>query len=224
MPGAFFVTVDEGGRRRKELATKNMVKGYSVYGEPLVTVDGVEYRVWIPYRSKFAAFIIKGFRGDFAKPGSKVLYLGAAQGTTVSHVSDLVGERGLIYAIEISPRAMTDLLALTARRKNIIPILADARRPESYMSQVSQVDYLYCDVAQPNQSELFIQNARYYLKGGGKGMIAIKARSIDVVADPRRVFARERSALKEGGFQITMESQLEPFEKDHMMIYGEWKG
>jgi len=224
MPGIYFVTLLEAGRARKELATKNLVKGYSVYGEPLVRVNGEEYRIWIPYRSKLAAFIVKGFRGDFIRPGSRVLYLGAAQGTTVSHVSDVIGNTGIIYAIEISSRAMTELLSVTAKKKNIVPLLADARRPESYMTNVSQVDYLYCDVAQPNQSELFLQNARYYLKSGGKGMIAIKARSIDVVADPRKVFAQERLALKAGGFKIVQESELEPFEKDHLIIYGEWKG
>ncbi len=224
MPGMYFVSLEEGGRTRKELATRNLVRGYSVYGEPLVKVNGDEYRIWIPYRSKLAAFIVKGFRGDFIRPGSSVLYLGAAQGTTVSHVSDVVGLSGIIYAIEISRVAMSELLGVASRKKNIVPILADARRPESYMGRVLQVDYLYCDVAQPNQAELFVNNARYFLKEGGKGMIAIKARSIDVVADPRRVFAKERDVLKKGGFEIIDQRELEPFEKDHMMIYAEWKG
>ncbi|MGC8601425.1 MAG: fibrillarin-like rRNA/tRNA 2'-O-methyltransferase [Thermoprotei archaeon] len=224
MPGIYFLSIDEGGRIRRELATKNLVRGYSVYGEPLVRVDNEEYRIWIPYRSKLAAFIIKGFRGDFIRPGSSVLYLGAAQGTTVSHVSDVIGNSGIVYAVEISRVAMSELLKVSLKKKNIVPILADARRPEGYMNRVLQVDYLYCDVAQPNQAELFIDNAKYFLKVGGKGMIAIKARSIDVVADPARVFAREREALRKGGFEILDQKQLEPFEKDHLMIYAEWKG
>ena len=31
------------------------------------------------------------------KPGSKVLYLGAASGTSVSHVADIVGPTGAVY-------------------------------------------------------------------------------------------------------------------------------
>ena len=50
-----------------------------------------EYRAWNPFRSKLAAAIVGGIEHIHMKPGSKVLYLGAASGTTVSHVSDLVG-------------------------------------------------------------------------------------------------------------------------------------
>ena len=47
--------------------------------------------MWNPFRSKLAAAILGGVDKIHMKPGSKVLYLGAASGTTVSHVSDLVG-------------------------------------------------------------------------------------------------------------------------------------
>lgn len=50
-----------------------------------------EYRAWNPFRSKLAAAILGGVDKIYMKPGSKVLYLGAASGTTVSHVSDIVG-------------------------------------------------------------------------------------------------------------------------------------
>lgn len=51
----------------------------------------IEYRAWNPFRSKLAASIVGGVGDIHIKPGSKVLYLGAASGTTVSHVSDIVG-------------------------------------------------------------------------------------------------------------------------------------
>ncbi len=51
----------------------------------------IEYRVWNPFRSKLAAAILGGVDQIYMPPGSKVLYLGAASGTTVSHVSDIVG-------------------------------------------------------------------------------------------------------------------------------------
>ena len=34
----------------------------------------------------------------YIRPGAFVLYLGAASGTSVSHVSDIVGPEGLVYA------------------------------------------------------------------------------------------------------------------------------
>ena len=43
----------------------------------------------LPFRSKLAAAILGGVENIWMKPGSKVLYLGAASGTTVSHVSDI---------------------------------------------------------------------------------------------------------------------------------------
>lgn len=74
-----------------------MVPGESVYNEKRISIENkatnekVEYRVWNPYRSKIAAAIIGGVSELFIAPGTKVLYLGAASGTTVSHVSDIVG-------------------------------------------------------------------------------------------------------------------------------------
>lgn len=50
-----------------------------------------EYRAWNPFRSKLAAAILGGVDKIHMGPGKKVLYLGAASGTTVSHVSDIVG-------------------------------------------------------------------------------------------------------------------------------------
>ena len=80
--------------------TRNFAPGESVYGEKRITleekvgetINKIEYRVWNVFRSKLAASIVNGISEIFIQPGSKVLYLGAASGTTVSHVSDIVGE------------------------------------------------------------------------------------------------------------------------------------
>lgn len=48
-------------------------------------------RQWNPFRSKLASAILGGVKNIYMEPGMKVLYLGAASGTTVSHVADLVG-------------------------------------------------------------------------------------------------------------------------------------
>jgi rRNA 2'-O-methyltransferase fibrillarin len=79
------------------LVTKNLVPGESVYGEKRVSIEGgeegvkIEYRVWNPFRSKLAAGVLGGMENLFIEPGTKVLYLGAASGTSVSHVADIVG-------------------------------------------------------------------------------------------------------------------------------------
>ena len=79
------------------LVTKNIVPGESVYGEKRIAIDNgadgtkTEYRVWNPFRSKLAAGILGGLEDIYIAPGKKVLYLGAASGTSVSHVADIVG-------------------------------------------------------------------------------------------------------------------------------------
>jgi len=134
------------------LVTLNSVPGVSVYGEKRISVDGaegekIEYRVWNPFRSKLAAAILGGVDAIHMGPGSKVLYLGAASGTTVSHVADLVGKEGLVYAVEFSHRSGRDLINMA---KNVIPIIEDARNPHKYRMLVPMVDCVFADVAQPD--------------------------------------------------------------------------
>lgn len=168
------------------LVTRNMDTGHSVYGEKRIAVEEgekkVEYRVWNPFRSKLAAAIVGGVENIYIKPcvrlakfarfssienavlfgfllcsGAKLLYLGAASGTTVSHCSDVVGpvrnllvvllfvpilvflcksgsqivvvvvQTGTVYAVEFSHRSGRDLINVAKRRTNIIPIIEDAR-------------------------------------------------------------------------------------------------
>ncbi len=121
-----------------------------VYGERIQN----GYRLWDPYRSKLAALILKGKGQAISlRVDSKILYLGAATGTTVSHLADIVSE-GLVYAVEFSARSMRDLIGLCERRTNIIPILADAAKPEDYAPLLEPVDLIYQDVAQRNQAQI----------------------------------------------------------------------
>jgi len=135
------------------LLTKNIAPGESVYNEKRVSVDNkdtgdkTEYRVWNPFRSKLAAAIVGGVENIYMKPGSKVLYLGAASGTTVSHVADLVGPEGAVYAVEFSKRSGRDLVNMAKKRTNVIPIIEDARHPQKYRMLVPMVDVIFADVA-----------------------------------------------------------------------------
>jgi fibrillarin-like pre-rRNA processing protein len=191
-----------------------------VYGERIV--EGL--RIWDPHRSKLAALLVKsrlagGLGGLVSElklqPDAKVLYLGAATGTTVSHVSDLV-PRGLVYAVEFSPRSMRDLLGLCQARDNIIPLLEDASQPERYASFLEPVDLVYQDVAQRNQAEIASRNAARYLKPGGTLVLMIKARSVDVTADPKEVCRTEIERLE--GFDLLSVSDLRPYHQDHWAV------
>ncbi|MEM2238403.1 MAG: fibrillarin-like rRNA/tRNA 2'-O-methyltransferase [Candidatus Caldarchaeum sp.] len=219
--GVYWVEDVEGMR----LATRNLAEGFSVYGEQLVRFENVEYRVWNPYRSKLAAAITKEIREIFIRPGSRVLYLGSATGTTASHVSDIVGEKGRVYAVDFSPKVMQQFLRNVAeRRRNVVPILDDATRPENYSFIVGVVDVVYADVAQPSQAHIVAANSRLMLKKGGGVLLAVKARSIDSVEEPEVIVKREVKTLAEKGFEVVDRVELEPYEKDHVMVAAVYHG
>ncbi len=216
-PNVYIVELEDGSVR---LATKNLVPGKRVYGEKLYKWDDGEYREWNIYRSKLAAALVKGLEELPIKKGDKILYLGAATGTTPSHISDIIGEEGKLYGVEFAPRVMREFVVLAEERKNMIPILGDARKPREYRHLVELTDGLYADVAQPNQAEIVADNADFFLKDGGYMLMAIKARSVDVTKSPEEVFRRELTTLKERGFEILDIVHLDPFDKDHAMIYA----
>src|SRR4030042_4030225 len=152
--------------KRSILLTKNLVPGKTVYTENLIKEDNIEYREWDAFKSKLAAAILKGLNQTGLKPGDVVLYLGAASGTTVSHVSDIVGKDGFVFAIDFAPRVVRELVFVAASRKNIAPILADAKQPQTYFHKITQADFLYQDIAQKNQAEIFLKNMIYLKKEG----------------------------------------------------------
>jgi len=203
-------------KKGEHILTENLVPGAKVYGEQLIKVKKVEFRTWNPYRSKPAAGIARGLKNFPLKPGMKILYLGIASGTTASHFSDVIGKDGVIYGVEVSDRSIRDLNHVAEKRGNIIPILANARKPEDY-SWIEHVDFVFQDVATDDQSEILIRNAEKFLKPKGFAMLSIKARSIDVTKPPREIYRKEIAKL-EKHFQILEKIELDPFEKDHMLV------
>ncbi len=204
-------------REGKRIYTKNLFPGKKVYGEDLVSFDDEEYREWTPFRSKLSAALLKGIKGLEIKEDMKILYLGAAQGTTVSHLSDIV-TKGEIYCIEIASKPFEKLLALCELRENLFPILEDANHPENYEEVVEEVDLVYQDIAQRNQAEIFVKNIKKYLKKGGQGFIMIKARSIDVSADTKDIFEKQLKEIELAGLKIEEKVDLRPFDKDHIAV------
>ena len=202
---------------KKGLYTLNLTPGSTVYDERLSKKGGHEYRSWSPERSKLAAAILKNISQIGIMPGSVVLYLGASTGTTVSHVSDIVGREGFVFAVEFAPRVARELVFLAQERPNIAPILADANRPETYLKNVAKADAVYQDIAQKNQVEIFLKNMDLFLKKGGFGLIAVKARSIDMTRKPKSIYNEVKREL-EKSLIIVDNRVLEPFEKDHCFI------
>jgi len=203
----------------KQVATQNLVKGIDVYGEKLVKYEGEEYRVWDPFRSKLAAALQNGLTDLPIMNKSKVMYIGASTGTTVSHISDIIGINGLVFAIESSSRVARELLEnLASKRENIVPILEDARKPRSYFSVFGTVDVLYCDIAQPDQTEIAIANCFIYLKPTGTLLLVVKTRSINVLLNPKTVIAQEAKKLENSKFSIKQIIDLEPYDRDHALI------
>ncbi|KAJ2003913.1 Small subunit processome complex component [Coemansia thaxteri] len=210
------------------LVTKNLVPGESVYGEKRISVDGpdgtkTEYRVWNPFRSKIAAGILGGVDHIHIAPGKKVLYLGAASGTTVSHVADVVGPEGAVYAVEFSHRSGRDLINMAKKRTNVVPIVEDARYPQKYRMLVPMVDVIFADVAQPDQARIIALNAHQFLKNTGHIVISIKANCIDSTVEASKVFAREVKKMQEEKIKPQEQLTLEPYERDHALVVGVYR-
>lgn len=206
-----------------KIATSNLTPAHHVYGEELIKREGKEYRVWDYYRSKPAAAIKRGLKTFPISAGMKILYLGIASGTTASHFSDILGKRGLIYGVDVSQRVLRDAIRMAELRNNIIPILADARKPKDYENIViEKVDLVYEDVASPDQIQILIRNAERFLKSGSWAMIAIKSQSIDVTKKPPEVYKICLSELKKH-FKILEKVELDPYEKAHLFVVMKFK-
>ena len=195
--------------------TENADPGNEVYGENLNEFKGQEYRRWVEKRSKVGAAIQNGMNIEL-RTEMNVLYLGAASGTTVSHFSDIL-EDGVIVGVEYSDTVIKDLVSLAERRDNIAPVLGNARNPEEYEKYLDEYGYIFQDISQQDQPEIFLKNCRKYLKENGVGLLAIKARSISDSRPKEEIFEEVKDKISEE-YEIVDEVELEPYEKDHMVI------
>lgn len=203
----------EAGR----LYTISYAPGRNVYGEKVLKFGGKEYREWNPTKSKLGAALMKGISQIGIMPGKSVLYLGCSTGTTCSHVSDILGKDGFLFGLDFAPRMVREFVFLCEGRDNIAPLLADANHPEEYADKVPQVDVVFQDIAQRDQVNIFLKNCKKFLKKGGFGLLAVKARSIDVTKKPRQIFEIVRQQLQKEAM-IVEYRELEPFERDHCMF------
>lgn len=196
------------------LYTLNLTPGKTVYDESIITQNSIEYRDWNPKKSKLGAALMKGVSQIGIMPGKSVLYLGCSTGTTCSHVSDILGNNGILFGVDPAPRVMREFIFLSEDRKNMAPIIEDANHPERYQEFVPKVDVVFQDIAQRSQVSIFLKNCDMFLKKGGFGLLVIKARSIDVTKDPKKIFNQVRNEL-ERNITIVDYRELDPYEKDH---------
>ena len=187
------------------------IHGESVYGEKIIREGKYFYRLWNPWRSKLSAAIHLRLN-TFPFRDSRVLYLGAATGTTVSHVSDLAE---LVWAVEISPISMRSLIHLSEKRDNIIPILEDARHPDKYSVFVEHPDVIYQDVSQRDQVQIFIRNMEFYTPE--YGFLMLKTRTIDMRKKPKDVM-KDSVKILEDLFKISEIINISKYQNDHYAI------
>ena len=213
-----FPGIYEIRKKRRILLTKNLTPGKKVYDEKLIKEGKNEYREWNPKKSKLAAAILKNIKEIGIRKNDVVLYLGASYGTTVSHISDIIGKKGFIFALDFAPRVIRDLVFVCEERKNITPLFFDANHPEEYKNNITkQVDIVYQDVAQKNQAEIFLKNIEQFLRKEGYALLAVKARSIDITKNPRDIFNQIKEKLEKCLTVIDCKN-LDPFERDHCMF------
>ncbi|UCD01344.1 MAG: fibrillarin-like rRNA/tRNA 2'-O-methyltransferase [Promethearchaeota archaeon] len=207
-----------GSQEYLKLYTKNLDVGKRIYGEKLIIHKDIQYREWDPFRSKLAALILENPITNFLTDNLKCLYLGASSGTTISHLSDII-QSGIIYGVEFSERSIRQLIQNTSKRVNIVPILADARFPESYAKYFfTDIDLIYQDVAQPRQANIAVENCNYYLKNDGILIIAIKSQSIDSIQKSEYIYAQEKKILEKAGYQILESINIHKYAANHIIL------
>ncbi|MFW6003520.1 MAG: fibrillarin-like rRNA/tRNA 2'-O-methyltransferase [Halanaeroarchaeum sp.] len=204
------MTLPDGVERRTIDGNRGLAtQGAPVYGE--ATEDG--WRHWDPHRSKLGAMLEQEMDTGLQN-GDSVLYLGAANGTTVSHVADVAGPT---YAVEFAPRPVRDLVEVARTRERLFPLLKDARRPETYAHVVeSGLDVIVQDVATSGQARVANEN-RTFLADDGRLVLAVKARSEDVTRDPSAVFEDVLDTLADQ-YVVDARERLEPFHDDHLAV------
>ena len=171
--------------------------------------------VWNPYHSKLAAYVLgKGENWPFSKEDN-VLYLGAAEGNTISFLSEICDE-GKIIGVDISPMAVAELIKLAEKKRNIIPFLGDAHFPGKYEIYTGSPDIIYQDIAQSNQIEIFIRN--YHFFKPKCGFLMVKSRSMS--GKDKDIFEKSEKKL-ENEFNLLEIIEIEKWANGHKAYYIE---
>jgi len=214
---------------RRTLWTQNAVPGQAVYGESLRKFSGREHRRWDPTRSKLGAAMLRT-RDDPAvllpEPGTSLLYLGAGHGTSISHLHDhLCGQgnrfSGRLVAVDLAPRCLRELTHMAASRPGLVPVLGDARQHNAWGILVPhKVDWLFQDVAQAGQVDMFVAACRRFLNVGGQGLLSLKAASERWTGEGEAaLFAGVEEQLGAAGFNVVESIELTGYEDNHRLYH-----
>jgi len=214
---------------RRTLWTQNAVPGQAVYGESLRKFSGREHRRWDPTRSKLGAAMLRT-QDDPAdllpEPGTSLLYLGAGHGTSISHLHDHLcgqGNRfgGRLVAVDLAPRCLRELTHMAASRPGLVPVLGDARQHSAWGILVPRkVDWLFQDVAQAGQVDMFVAACRRFLNVGGQGLLSLKAASERWTGEGEAaLFAGVEEQLVAAGFEVVESIELTGYEDNHRLYH-----
>ncbi len=207
----------------RSLWSRNSVRGVSLRGERLKREGRKEWRQWNPRTSKIAAGLLKSKQsGLLPDSGANCLYLGSGHGTTISHLHDQVcGANnqfsGTILAVDISPRCIRDVIRLSESRPGILPIFADCRNLDSVSPFLNKkVAWLFQDVSQSGQVEIFIKACNRFLSSGGTGVLSLKSESERA---SKVAYSHAEECLIEAGFTLVNRIDLSGWEDKHMLFH-----
>ncbi len=207
----------------RSLWSRNAVKGISLRGERLKRDGKKEWRQWNPRASKLGAGLLKASEaGLLPEPGTTCLYLGSGHGTTISHLHDhLCAAKnhlgGTIVAVDISARCIRDLIKLSKSRPGIIPVLGDCRQSGIISPFLtSKVHWLFQDVSQAGQVEMFIHSCYQFLAEKGTGILSLKSAS---ERDTGGAFEHAQQSLLDAGFTLVERIDLSGWEDQHVLFH-----
>ena len=213
---------------RRALWTMNALPGKSVYGETLRNFSGHEHRRWDPNRSKLGAGMLRTKHDPanlLPEPGTTVLYLGAGHGTSVSHLYDhLCGQSnrfgGRLVCVDLAPRCLRDLTFMAADRPGLVPVLGDARKHAAWgVLLPTKVKWLFQDVAQAGQVDIFLAACQRFLAPGGRGLLSLKAASERWTGEGEAaLFENVRRRLEEAGYSVEESIELTGYEDNHRLF------
>ena len=212
----------------RTLWTLNAVPKKAVYGESLRNFSGTEFRRWDPTRSKLGAALVRTRRAPellLPEEGTTVLYLGAGHGTSISHLHDhLCGAEndlsGRLVAVDLAPRCLRELTHMAKSRPGLVPVLGDARKHAAWgVLLPRKVNWLFQDVAQAGQVDIFIAACRRFLERNGTGLLSLKAASERWTGEGEEaLFTSVEQTLESSGFEVEERIELAGYEDNHVLF------
>ena len=102
----------------------------------------------------------------------------------------------------------------------MVAILGDARKHSGWgVLMPHQVNWLFQDVAQSGQVEIFIDACRRFLTVGGLGLLSLKAASERWTGEGEHVlFTKVEQQLIENGFDVEESIKLTGYEDNHVLF------